>query len=99
MQTIEQSCSKPKRGWAIASLLAIGAAAAAWQFAETREPGYFVAAAGFLLSLPRVWFNPIEWRDPMDMVPRAIQRPNIWTSLHRIGFALILGGLIWATWM
>ena len=95
MQTVEQLGKGIRRGWPIASVLAVGAIAAIWQFVETRELGYLMAACGFCLSLPRAWLYPIIWRDPMDTTPRPNPPSDNWTILHRIGFVLILGGIIW----
>ena len=97
MQTVEQSESRARRGWPIATAMAVGALAGIWQFVETREPGYLMAAVGFVLTLPRAWLNPIVWRDPMDTTPRPAPLPDVWNTLHRIGFVLILCGIVWAS--
>ena len=97
MQTVERSESRARRGWPIAAAMAVGALAGIWQFVETREPGYLMAAVGFVLTIPRAWLTPIIWRDPMDMTPRSAARSDVWNNLHRIGFVLMLCGLVWAS--
>ena len=97
MQTVEQSERRTGRGWPIAIAMAVGALAGIWQFIETHEPGYLMAAVGFAFTIPRVWFNPIVWRDPMDMTPRPTPLADVWSNLHRIGFVLMLCGIVWAS--
>ncbi|RYG94264.1 MAG: hypothetical protein EON58_16625 [Alphaproteobacteria bacterium] len=97
MQTLERSESRARRGLPIATAMAVGALAGIWQFVETREPGYLMAAVGFVLTIPRAWLTPIIWRDPMDMTSTSAARSDVWNNLHRIGFVLILCGIVWAS--
>ena len=95
MQTVEQSDNRARRGWPITAVFTVGALAGIWQFVETREPGYLMAAIGFLMSVPHAWLNPIVLRDPMDTTPRPDPPLVGWNVLRRIGFVLILCGIVW----
>ena len=95
MRTAEQSGSRARRGWPIAAVFAVGAMAGIWQFLDTREPGYLMAATGLVMSVPHAWLNPIVWRDPMDATRKPTSPLAGWNVLRRIGFVLILCGLIW----
>ena len=79
----------------MATVFAVGAIAGIWQFFETRELGYLMAASGFVLSLPHAWLNPTVWRDPMDTAPKPTPTVVGWNVLRRIGSVLILCGIIW----